>query len=66
MQRTTASKIALSQKFLINTKELQELLSCGRYSAVKIGTDAGARVEIGKRVLWNRAKIERYVLDIAI
>lgn len=66
MHKTSESELYISQKILITTKELQEMLSCGRYSAVKIGTDAIARVDVGKRVLWNRKKIEKYLSDIAV
>lgn len=58
MNKTMESEIEISQKILLNTQELQILLSCGRFSAVKIGQDAEARIEVGKRVLWNRKKIE--------
>ena len=36
MKKTTVSNLNVSQKILINTEELQSLLSCGRVSAVKI------------------------------
>lgn len=66
MQKTTTFFTDISMKILIDTNELQSLLSCGRYSAVKIGMDAEARVEVGRRVLWNRKKIEKYVNDITV
>lgn len=66
MKKTTAFELDCRQKLLINTQELQALLSCGRLSAVKIGTSAGARVDIGKRVLWNRVKVERYLEAVSI
>lgn len=66
MNRTTESELDISKKILVNTKELQILLSCGRFSAIKIGENAEARIEVGKRVLWNRKKIEKYLKDIAI
>lgn len=49
----------------INTNTLMKILNCGRYTAVKIGDNAGARVSIGKRVLWNMKKIQKYLDDIA-
>lgn len=66
MNKTMELEWDISKKILVNTMELQILLSCGRYSAVKIGEHAGARVEIGKRVLWNRSKVETYIKDISI
>ena len=59
MKKTTVSNLNVSQKILINTEELQSLLSCGRVSAVKI-------VGIGKRVLWNKDKVKKYVDKISI
>lgn len=66
MYMTTRSDIDLSIRILINTWELQALLGCGHASAVKIGTEAEARVEIGKRVFWNREKIQKYLFSISV
>lgn len=60
----TTKKIALApdhQKITVTTEELQAMLSCGRKTAVDIGTLAGARVQIGKRVLWNVEKVNAYI-----
>ncbi len=35
-------------KICVDTNELMSLLSCGRVTAVQIGGQAGARIEIGK------------------
>ncbi len=61
-----SSKISISEKITVTTDELQELLSCGRDSAVQIGQTAGAKVKIGRRVFWNVEKIRRYVNDISV
>ena len=45
----------------VDTKELQELLGCGRYTACDIGTKAGAKMQLGKRVLWNVDKVKVYL-----
>lgn len=66
MQKTTETNLDIKNKILLNTKELQALLSCGRHSAVILGMDAEAKIVIGKRVLWNRKKIEKYLGDIAV
>lgn len=52
-------------KFALSTPELMKALSCGRSTAVKIGTAAGARVQFGKRVLWNTEKIKAYLDSIS-
>lgn len=52
-------------KSSVDTKELQEMLSCGRVTALQIGNNAGARIQIGKRVLWNVRKINDYLDSIS-
>lgn len=52
-----------TKKLLVNTKELQTMLSCGRHTAEWIGNDAGARVQIGRAVRWKVKKIEQYLED---
>ena len=47
----------------IDTAGLQEMLSSGRKTAVEIGTAAGARIQVGRRVLWNVDKVQAY-LDV--
>ena len=47
-----------SSKITIDTPELMQMLTCGRVTAVEVGTRAGARIKIGKRVLWNVGKIQ--------
>ena len=50
-----------SQRLAVDTPELQVMLGCGRTTAVKIGTEARARIQIGKRLLWNVSKIQEYM-----
>lgn len=45
----------------VDTAGLMELLNSGRKTAVEIGTAAGARIQIGRRVMWNVKKIEKYL-----
>ena len=52
-------------KICVDTNELMSLLSCGRVTAVQIGEQAGARIEIGKRLLWNISKVHKYLDTIA-
>ncbi|MBQ9489457.1 MAG: hypothetical protein IJU80_05950 [Lachnospiraceae bacterium] len=61
--RATSKNVDMEpeRKLAIDTKELQEMLGCGRYTAYEIGTMAGARMQFGKRVLWNVAKIKAYL-----
>ena len=52
-----------TNKLLITTPELQQLLSCGRHTAEWIGREAGARVQIGRSVRWRVKSIEEYLDD---
>lgn len=61
MRKTRESEIDLNCRLLISTNDLQELLSCGVSTATKIGIEAGAKIQIGKRVLWNREKVQKYI-----
>ena len=66
MNSTTRFDIDLNSKILLTTEELQSLLGCGRASTVKIGTDANAKIYIGKRVLWSREKVKKYIASISV
>lgn len=61
MNKTTNNSIQLSNRITVNTESLSEMLDCGRATAVKIGEAAGARIQMGKRVLWNVRKVENYL-----
>lgn len=50
-----------NQRKTVDTFELQSMLGCGRKGAVDIGTAAGARVQIGRRVFWNVKKVQQYL-----
>ena len=65
MRERTKELIDINKRTTIDTKALQEMLSCGRPAAIKAGTAAGARVQIGRRVLWNVEKVEQYIDSIS-
>ena len=50
----------------VDTEKLaKEYLHCGRKTAVRIGTEASARMQIGRKVLWNLKKIQQYLDSVA-
>ena len=53
------------KKLAVTTDELQEMLGCGRYTACQIGLKAEARMQLGKRVLWNVHKVKAYLESIS-
>lgn len=46
---------------LLDTNELTSYIGMGRNKAVILGDEIGARVQIGKRVLWDKMKIDQYL-----
>ena len=62
MNTTTKYAVPHRHKRLaVTTDELQALLGCGRKSAVDVGELAEARIQLGKRVLWNVQKVQTYL-----
>ena len=59
------TKVVSTSNLAVSTEGLQCLLSAGRATAVEIGTAAGARVSVGRRVLWNVSKIQKYLDEIS-
>ncbi len=55
-----------NEKFLtVNADTLAGMLNCGRATAVKIGTDAGAKIQVERRALYKVSIIEKYLDGIA-
>lgn len=66
MRKTTEfNDFAPKSKGLVDSKGLQAMLSCGMSTAVRIGTEAKAKVKIGRRVLWNVDKVQEYINKIS-
>ena len=45
----------------VSTETLAEMLDCGLVTARKVGEAANAKIQIGRRVLWNTEKIKKYI-----
>lgn len=56
MMNATKQIGTLEDRKMVDTNGLQAMLSSGRKTAVEIGTAAQARVQVGRRVLWNVGK----------
>lgn len=50
-----------ADKKMVDTTELQIMLCSGRRTAVEIGTAAGAKIQVGRRVFWNVKKVQQYI-----
>ncbi len=45
----------------VDIEGLAALLSCGCSTARKIGQESGARIVLGRRVLYSVEKVRRYI-----
>lgn len=45
----------------MDTEELRAYTNLGRNKATELGNDCGAKVKLGKRVLWDRVKVDQYL-----
>lgn len=50
----------VSKSRLMDTEELRAYTNLGRNNAMKLGEEIGAKVQIGRRVLWDRVKLDQY------
>ncbi len=49
----------------VDVETLAGMLNCGRVTAAKIGSEAGARIQIGRRVLYKVSLIENYLNSLS-
>lgn len=49
----------------VSTSTLMKMLDCGKPTAIKIGTQAGAKIIIGRKTLWDTRLIQQYLDNIA-
>lgn len=59
MNKTTQRKS--DQQITVDVEKLAGMLSCGRATARKIGEQAGARITIGRRVLYSVDAVKKYL-----
>lgn len=65
MRRTDVNPVLFKDKLAVGSDQLTEVLGCGKPMAIRIGTEAHARVQVGKRVLWNLKKVQEYLDEIS-
>ena len=51
-------------RLTVTADTLAGMLDCGKSTAVKIGREAGARIQLGKRVLYSVPVIEKYLAGL--
>ncbi|MDY2814580.1 MAG: hypothetical protein SOU03_11630 [Dorea sp.] len=59
--RNRTVTMAAGESRLMDTEELRAYTNLGRNNAMKLGEEIGAKVRIGRRVLWDRRKIDEYL-----
>lgn len=59
--RKKKTAVDLNNRLLVNTHELMLVLGCGRPSAIEVGTEAGAKVVLGRKLMWNLAAVRKYL-----
>lgn len=61
----TDNSTSIDNSLAVNTAVLMKMLNCGKPTAIRIGTEAGAKIVIGRKILWNPRIIRRYLDDIS-
>ena len=62
--RARAMNTVAGESRLMDTEELRAHTNLGRNNAMKLGEEIGAKVKIGKRVLWDKVKIDQYLNNL--
>lgn len=62
--RPRAMNTVTGESRLMDTDELRAYINLGRNNAVKLGEKIGAKVKVGRRVLWDKAKIDQYLNEL--
>jgi Tfp pilus assembly protein FimT len=61
----TKNRIETGNRIMVSAETLAGMLDCGRATAVKVGCDAGAKVQVGRRTLYKVSVVERYLEGLA-
>ena len=61
MRKTLERNNDTKSNLTVNADTLAGMLDCGRATAVKIGIDAGAQIQIGRRTLYKVSIVEKYL-----
>lgn len=61
----TDNSTSIDNSLAVSTSVLMKMLNCGKPTAIRIGTEAGAKIVIGRKILWNPRIVQRYLDDIS-
>jgi hypothetical protein len=62
--RARAMNTVAGESRLLDTDELRVYTNLGRNNAMRLGEEIGAKIKIGKRVLWDKVKIDQYFNEL--
>ncbi|EXG86237.1 hypothetical protein K413DRAFT_3062 [Clostridium sp. ASBs410] len=62
--RARAMNTVAGESRLLDTEELRAYTNLGRNNAMRWGEEIGAKIKIGKRVLWDKVKIDQYLNEL--
>ncbi|MEY8356969.1 hypothetical protein AALB39_26995 [Lachnospiraceae bacterium 54-53] len=62
--RARAMNTIAGESRLLDTEELRAYTNLGRNNAMKFGEEIGAKIKIGKRVLWDKVKIDQHLNEL--
>ncbi len=65
MRKKSYDTVINNNTITTDTAGLMQMLNCGRVTAVQIGMEAQAKIQINKRVLWHIPKIREYLNGLA-
>ncbi len=64
-RKTNVQHLENADPILVDMLGLQQLCGCGRFTAEKIAAAANAKIKIGRRTLYNAAKIKEYMFNVS-
>ena len=48
----------------MDTTELRAYTNLGKNMATKLGIEAGTKIKVGRRTLWDKIKIDQYLNEL--
>lgn len=65
MRKINTEPLEFNDRIALDSFALAQALGCGKPMAIRIGSEAHARIQIGSRVLWNIKKVQEYLEEIS-
>ena len=62
-ERENQGSVGLNEKRLLDASEVCYYLSLGRNRGIEFARSIGAEIKVGRRSLYDRAKIDRFLVE---